>query len=120
MEPTSLKNLIEGKQQKLAKLEDVRDLRALRRLQAELNVSRHAAFIFAPSHTRPNGKPDDRVRVKIFRGENPETGESFMRRLTVHTVDGYSTRTFDGRTWLALVKLWWERPRNQDGSTNYS
>jgi hypothetical protein len=120
MEQTHFKSLIEEKKQRIAKIQDVRDLRALRTLQTELNVSRHAAFIFAPSHTRPSGKPDDRVRVKIFRGENPETGESFIRRLTVHTVDGYSTRTFDGRTWLALVKLWWERPKNPDGSTTYS
>src|SRR5713101_2723909 len=73
-----------------------------RTLDAELNLAKFASFLFAPSHTRPNGKPDDRARAKRWTFTTRADGQKTLAKIVVNTVNGQSLNTLDHRTWLAL------------------
>jgi len=82
-------------------------------LSIERNLAKFASFIFTLSHT----KEQVRARVKTWLAIDPITGDKVVARIIVETVGRQTLITFDHRTCLALQKLWWERPKNQNNST---
>src|SRR5712691_11276950 len=112
MEATPFKDLIKGKTegQLQSPAEVAPELTGQRTLDAELNLAKFASFLFAPSHTREEG----RARAKTW-AANLDSGQKVLARIIVHTVDRQTLTTFDHRTCLALEKLWWTTPAQPDG-----
>jgi hypothetical protein len=73
-------------------------------LPVELNVAKFASFIFSPSHTCK----DSCARIKTWVVD--VEGRKVLAKIFVEPVDRRTLNTLDYRTYLALQKIWWERP----------
>lgn len=89
------------------------------KLSVERNISEMASFIFAAPYKRPDGKQDARPRAKTWTFLDKQTNRKYLAKIVVNEVNGEILTPTDYRTYLALQKIWWERPQNDDGTISF-
>lgn len=91
--------------------EKIKELEAVRKIiRPEVNIEKHADFIFAPSHSKRIREPRKRIWVT-----NLEDGTKVSSYLLIEPIYGGKTPTTRTRkVYLALQKLWEEHKRDDD------
>lgn len=79
-------------------------------IRPELNIEKHADFIFAPSHGRTLRQP----RKKMWVTDLPNTQKASSYLLIEPIYGGKTPTTKTRKIYLTLVKLWEERRRQDD------
>lgn len=98
--------------------EQARELqKAFQIIRPELNIEKHADFIFAPSHSKNLNKARKRTWVEAL----PD-GKQVEASLTVlpYSGSGKIPTTKTRKVYLALQKLWEEKGWNEDERTMFS
>lgn len=86
-------------------LEEIRSI-----VRPELNIEKHADFIFAPSHSKNLRQP--RKKMWVTELENGNKASSYLLIEPIFSGKTPSTKT--RKVYLTLVKLWEERRRTDD------
>lgn len=87
----------------------------LETIRPELNIERHADFIFAPSHSKNIGKPRSRTWLEAL----PD-GTKVKASISIATFNGKTPTTRTRKVYLALQKLTEEKGWNDEERTNFS
>ena len=86
-------------------IEEIRSI-----VRPELNIEKHADFIFAPSHSKNLRQP--RKKMWVTELENGNKASSYL--LIEPIFGGKTPSTKTRKVYLTLVKLWEERRRADD------
>jgi hypothetical protein len=86
-------------------LEDVRNI-----VRPEINIEKHADFIFAPSHSKTLGRP--RKKMWTIELKNGEKAAAYLLIQPIYGGKTFTTKT--RKVYLALTQLWEQRRRDDD------
>lgn len=95
--------------------EEQKLLRAAETIRPELNIEKHADFIFIPSHSKNVGKPRSRTWLETL----PD-GTKVKATISIETMGGKTPTTKTRKVYLALQKLTEDNGWNEDERTHFS